>query len=250
MTDKPANHFQGMSVFEHLKAARLKGTLAGGEPHGTEMPGHLAAGADCFKETAIALLLGLTVLEQLDYAAVDAFFILLFFSAGWLIWKVGRSAMLAWTRLERLHRLIEEERWEIEHHREQEREELKEMYQIKGFSGKQLDDVINVLMADDNRLLRVMLEEELGLSLAVYEHPLKQAFGAALGTLFAGVLILASLFFLSYLGSVGTCLALVMIGAYSTAKIERNQALPLVIWSLGIALLSYAMTYFLFIIVK
>ncbi len=35
-------------------------------------------------------------------------------------------------------------------------------------------------MADDNRLLRVMLEEELGLTLEAYEHPLKQAFGALL----------------------------------------------------------------------
>ena len=34
-------------------------------------------------------------------------------------------------------------------------------------------------MADGDRLLRVMLEEELGFSLEVYDHPLKQALGFA-----------------------------------------------------------------------
>ena len=59
------------------------------------------------------------------------------------------------------------------------------MYEQKGLSGDLLDQVIEVLMADDNRLLRVMLEEELGLTLESYEHPLKQAAGAGLGVLSA-----------------------------------------------------------------
>ena len=58
-----------------------------------------------------------------------------------------------------------EERFEIAHHRGQEKEELTELYALKGFKGELLDQVINVLMADDNRLLSVMLEEELGLEL-------------------------------------------------------------------------------------
>ncbi len=36
---------------------------------------------------------------------------------------------------------IEEERWEIQHHRAQERLELTEMYAAKGLSGKLLEEV-------------------------------------------------------------------------------------------------------------
>ena len=89
--------------------------------------------------------------------------------------------MLGWSRLERLHRVIEEERWEIEHHRPQEREELRALYAAKGLRENSSMRSIEVLMADDNRLFQVMLEEELGLTLEAYEHPLKQAFGAFFG---------------------------------------------------------------------
>ena len=93
--------------------------------------------------------------------------------------------LLGWARLERLHRIVEEERYEIENHRQQEREELKELYRAKGFQGKLLDEVVDVLMADGERLLKVMVEEELGLSLQSQEHPLKQGAGSALGAFVA-----------------------------------------------------------------
>ena len=68
------------------------------------------------------------------------------------------------------------------------------------FSGKLLDEVIDVLMADDNRLLQVMLEEELGLSLETYEHPLKQAAGAFFGVIGAATLLGLGLFLFSHGG--------------------------------------------------
>ena len=79
-------------------------------------------------------------------------------------------------------RLLEEEKWEIEHNRNQEKVELKVLYRAKGFEGKLLDDVVDVLMADDKRALHIMLKEELGMTLEAYEHPLKQSLGALLGT--------------------------------------------------------------------
>ena len=67
------------------------------------------------------------------------------FASATLLLKCGRSAILGWSRLSRLHRLIEEERWEIEHHRPQEKEELIALYKAKGFSGDLLDEVIERL---------------------------------------------------------------------------------------------------------
>jgi len=182
------SHFEGKEPLEHVIEARKKGKMASAEVHGTELPGHISAFADAAKETAVILLILWVLLAD------KIPLMMLVIVSGWLVWKVGRSAILGWSRLERLHRVIEEERWEIEHHRSTEKEELKALYEAKGFTGKLLDEAVEVLMADDNRLLQVMLEEELGLSLESYEHPLKQASGA-----FIGVVASALIFFLGLL---------------------------------------------------
>ena len=144
----PSEHFQGKTVVEHLKEARTRGAMASAEIHGVEMPGHFGAGADAGRETAIALSILWIVLPHF-LSMKETWLLLLLFSVGWIIWKTARSALLGWARIERLHRVIEEERWEIEHHRQQEKEELAEMYMAKVLTGKLLDDVVDVLMADE-----------------------------------------------------------------------------------------------------
>lgn len=232
-----SDHFEGKSVSEHLKAARAKGTLASAEIHGTEMPGHLSAAADAARETAIYLLL-LWIIFPHD---ARLFFL---FGIGLFLWKVGRSALLGWMRLERLHRVIEEERWEIEHHREQEQEELTALYRAKGLSGKLLDETVSVLMADDNRLLRVMLEEEMGLTLEVYEHPLKQCVGAGVGVIFASACFAAGYFFTSW-GAIAAGAIAIGCAAYFAAKAERNRLLESLIWTLSTAAFAVGATYLL-----
>jgi hypothetical protein len=236
-----ADHFKGKSVVDHLMEARAKGASASSEVHGVEIPGHWAAGVDALKETSISLLLLWIVLGQ-SFLSVR---IILLFSAGWLLWKMGRSAFLGWARLERLHRLIEEERWEIEHHREQEREELTELYRAKGFTGKMLEEVIDVLMADDNRLLKVMLEEELGLSLEEYEHPLKQSLGAGVGVIIASGLLLVGFLAHPLYGIPIIAMILIPLATGIASVLENNRVLPAVTWTLSITFLSSAGVYFL-----
>jgi len=230
-------HFEGKDVVEHLKAAREKGAKATAEAHGTETPGHISAGADSAKETAI-FLLGMWILfSAFEIPVSKALWILGLFAAGWLLWKVGRSSLLGWARLERLHRLIEQEQWEIQHHRAQEKEELTAMYRQKGLTGKLLDQVIEVLMADDNRLLRVMLEEELGLTLESYEHPLKQALGAGIGVIVSTFCAAIGCFFGGFLG---TIIALTIVFSAATllaSKLEGNQLIKSLIWNLAVGIL-------------
>jgi hypothetical protein len=236
-------HFEGKDVVEHLAAAREKGAKATAEVHGTEMPGYLSAFADSLKETAL-LLLGMWLLFS-AFSVAKPLWILGIFCVGWFFWKVGRSSLLGWARLERLHRLIEQERWEIEHHRPQEKEELTAMYRQKGLTGALLDQVIEVLMADDNRLLRVMLEEELGLTLESYEHPLKQAAGAGGGVLLAvasGTLG----FFLG--GTVGVILLLTCAFGIATilaSKREGNEIMKSLIWNLAVGALGVGSIFLL-----
>jgi len=227
--EKTPDHFHGKSVAEHLKEARAKGASASAEIHGTEMPGHLAAFADASKETAFALLiLWVLFLQLLPQARFFTF--ALFFSIGWLIWKTGRSALLGWARVERLHRVIEEERWEIEHHRPQEKLELTEMYRAKGLEGKLLEEVIDVMMADDNRLLRIMLEEELGLTLEAYEHPLLCLAGHMLFPL-AGLPLAAAI--------------VICLSTTLSTRLEKNRLSNTLIWNLAIAGLTAGVVYFL-----
>jgi hypothetical protein len=240
----PSEHFRGKSVVEHLKEARTRGALASAEIHGTEMPGHLAAGVDASKETAIAILILWVILAHF-FAIRMVWPYLLLFSTGWIFWKTARSALLGWARIERLHRLIEEERWEIQHHRAQEKQELTAMYEAKGLSGKLLEEVIDVLMADDNRLLQVMLEEELGLTLEAYEHPLKQAFGAFCGALSSACLCMFGLWTLPALGLPIAAAIAVTISAAIFAKLERNRAWNSIVWNLAIAGVVAGCIYFL-----
>ena len=222
----------------------MRGQLASAEIHGTEMPGHIAALADSAKEMAVALLILWVLLTH--FSTPNHLWLYLgLFSLGWILWKTARSALLGWARIERLHRVIEEERWEIEHHRAQERQELSEMYRAKGLSGKLLEEVIEVLMADDNRLLGVMLEEELGLTLEVYEHPLKQASGALLGSLTTAALSLFGLWASPSFGLPLIAAILIASAAYIAAKLERNRAWQSIVWNLAVAAAVAGCVYFL-----
>lgn len=236
-------HFEGKSVLEHLKEARSKGAFATSEIHGTEAPGHISAGADSAKETCLLLLL-LSILFQPQLS------LLLIFSGALFLWKTGRSALLGWSRLERLNRLIQEEKWEIEHNREEEKEELTALYRTKGLSGKLLDDTISVFMADDNRLLRIMLEEEMGLTLEIFEHPLKQSSGAALGSFISSLLFITSFFLSPLYGPLASTFLVITASSYIMAKQDRSKTLEAIIWNLAVAALATGALYFLTKLIK
>jgi len=244
MSHPSSGHFGGRSVAEHLKEARMRGAVASAEVHGAEMPGHFAAGADSAKETAIILLI-LWILLSFFLSFEKTFLFLSLFCGGWIVWKTARSALLGWARIERLHRVIEEERWEIEHHRHQERAELTEMYRAKGLSGKLLEEVVDVLMADDNRLLQLMLEEELGLTLEVYEHPLKQAAGAFFGALLSSLLCLFGLWLFPAFGLPVTVAIALTVATKIATRLERSRFWNSLIWHLGVTALAGGLVYFL-----
>jgi hypothetical protein len=240
----PSDHFRGKSVVEHLKEARTKGIEGSHEVHGIEMPGHTAAGADAARETAIIFLI-FWILSLFISFSSPLWTVLCLLGAGLAIWKMGRSALLGWARMERLHRLIEEERWEIQHHRSQERSELAEIYRAKGIEGTLLEEVLDVLMSDDNRLLRVMLEEELGLTLEAYEHPLKQSLGALCGVLFSAFLCLLGLWAIPGFGLPIAAALSIACATFISAKIEKNRIFPPLLWHLSIAGLIAGAVYFL-----
>lgn len=244
MAELPS-HFKGKEAIEHVAEAQAQGIISSSEIHGTEIPGHISAATDAARETALALALVWAILAYLHLPFDTLSLFIEIFGVGWLLWKTGRSAWLGWFRLERLHRIVAQEKWEIEHHRQQEREELKALYAAKGFEGKLLEDVLDVLMADGDRLLRVMVEEELGLSLESHEHPLKQSLGALIGSFLSAVICIACLWIFPEWGLLIGAVLAIGLGAAVAAKQERNRPVPAIVWNLGIAAVSFGFVYFM-----
>jgi vacuolar iron transporter family protein len=240
--NKKHSHFQGKEALSHVIEARQKGRDFMQKEHGLELSGPFFSALDAAKETAFFFTLLVIIYAQFSITLPVAFFTV--FALGYLFFRTGKTAIMGWVRLERLHRIIEEERYEIEHHRPQEKEELTALYQAKGFSGKLLEEVIEILMADDNRLLQVMLEEELGLGLEKIEHPLKQALGAFIGALLSSVLFLVLISLAPPLYSVvltaGTIILCTSIGAYK----EKRKILAAISWNLAVIFLSFAVAFF------
>jgi len=59
---------------------------------------------------------------------------------------------------------VEREKDHIQRFTEIEREEIRRIYQLKGFSGQQLDEIVHTITSDVNRWVDVMLAEELKIS--------------------------------------------------------------------------------------
>ncbi len=234
-------HFKGKDAVGHVVEAQVGGILSKAEIHGEEAPDHIAAGADTARELGLFALLFWTL-----FYGVDSLYTLFaFFILGWTVWRTGRSAWLSWARLERLHRIVAEEKWEIDHHRDQEREELKALYEAKGFTGKLLDEVIDVLMSDGDRLLRVMLEEELGLTLENQQHPLQIAIGSLAGALISFALTTVGYFTLGFYGVLFAGLFSIGVASGLLAHYNKNRITPAVLWNLGLAVLAWSFAVFL-----
>jgi hypothetical protein len=226
------DHFKGKTVPEHLKEAREKGARASEQIHGVELSGFLNAACDSMKETTIYL----SILFLIAPKAIPIFGIIL------CIWKTGRASFLGWSRLNRLNQLIVEERLEIQNSRETEQKELMEIYRAKGFEPPLLDQVIQVLMADENRLLTVMLEEELGLRLEEYEHPLKQGFGAFSGSLAASIPLFIATFFSPFV-FFGAVFILFLIATSVSILPQKRSFIAFNTWSLSLVFLVLLCTY-------
>lgn len=251
------DHFGKDQPLNHSVKAFFGGFFDHHEQHGQEVSQPLFAALDTFRDVLLGmLLLMLTLASMIVYLkqepALQTIFILhlrtslIFYGLGWLIFRVGRSTWLAWSRLERLHRVLREEKYEIDHHRGQEREELKALYAAKGFEGEMLDDVVSVLMANEDRLLKVMMEEELGYRLESVDHPLRIGLYASIGGLFAlgYFFLLMSLALTTNITLFITLIALpICLSASLYAYLQKNRMISAFIWNLGIIALAASINY-------
>ena len=150
-----------------------------------------------------------------------------------------------------------EEEWEIDVYPEGEREEVRQIFAAKGLSGETLEHVVEVITADRERWIKVMMQEEHGIQA---NQPV--AWKAAVATFFAFLLVgtiplMAYLVDLMAPSAVGqpflvaggmTAVAFILIGAFKAHVVGQRMWLgafeTLVVGALASGM-AYAIGYLL-----
>jgi len=133
---------------------------------------------------------------------------------------------------------------------EGEREEIRQIFAAKGFSGEQLEQAVQVITRDRRRWVDTMMTDELGLRLE-YPSPLRAALATFAGFSGAGLVPLLPLLLPTALGPahvfptsiVATALTFVVIGALKGQALNRSKsrsALETLVIGSAAAALAYA----------
>ncbi|MEM4348778.1 MAG: VIT1/CCC1 transporter family protein [Candidatus Anstonellaceae archaeon] len=120
-------------------------------------------------------------------------------------------------------RELEQEKWEIEHLPEVEREEIRLIYMRKGLRGKELEQMIKAVTANKKIWLSVMMSEELGLPPVENSNPIHAALIVGISAIIGSLIPLIPFFFFpasqsTILSLLISTLSLFVFGAYK-AKI-------------------------------
>src|SRR6188768_3275977 len=83
---------------------------------------------------------------------------------------------------------IQREKYEIDNYPNKEKEEIEDIYKLKGFSGPELDMVVDKIISNREVWLKTMLTEELGLNLEIIGSPIKGAIVMFISFLIGGIL--------------------------------------------------------------
>ena len=99
------------------------------------------------------------------------------------------AALVSHTEVTHFEAELERERREVAEEPRHEREEVVALYAAKGFREPLLSQVVDVLCADDDRLLKIMMEEELGLFLHPTMHPFLVGVVNGMAALLSGLVL-------------------------------------------------------------
>jgi vacuolar iron transporter family protein len=122
---------------------------------------------------------------------------------------------------------------EVDEEPHMEREEIRRIYEAKGFSGKVLEEIVETITADREMWVDTMMREELDLHRIDTKSVLKSSVIVGFATFFGGVIPLLPFFYFEH--STGVILA-VSMSAIALFAIGAYQAITLVgsWWKTGI----------------
>ncbi|MFA6038666.1 MAG: VIT1/CCC1 transporter family protein [Candidatus Peribacteraceae bacterium] len=145
-------------------------------------------------------------------------------------------------------RILKEELQEIEHVPEMEREEIREVFEAKGFTGADLDRAVQIITGDKNMWAKTMMHEEHGLTGETTSRPFLHALATFLGFGFFGAVPL-----LPYLFGVGgehqflvavlsTAVALLFVGV-TRSIVTRERVVRGVVEVLAVGTVATSVAY-------
>jgi vacuolar iron transporter family protein len=119
---------------------------------------------------------------------------------------------------------ITREKWEIENKPNDEKKEIEDIYKAKGFSGKDLEFIVNKITSDKKIWLDTMLTEELNLNLEIAGSPLKSAFRMFVSFLIGGMLPILPFFFISGLDALFAAIGISIFTSFTVGVIKSKLA--------------------------
>ncbi len=142
---------------------------------------------------------------------------------------------------------IDREIWEIDNKPEDEKDEIRKIYESKGFSGRELDTIVNKITSDKTIWLNTMLTEELNLNMDVIGHPLKSAIIMFLSFLVGGMLPIIPFFFKEGIMALAFAIGISLTSSFLVGSIKSKMAKTNIIkgglemagLGTGIALIGY-----------
>ncbi len=163
-------------------------------PHGGDWLRELVFGLNDGLVTTLIFLMTVSTLAQAKTIILIA---LGEVAAGGISMALG-GYLSARTDHDVLDQRIATEQWEIAHEPEEERAELRDIYRHKGLQGELLERVVRQLTADEERWLRALVHDELGIVESAPTRPAWQQ-GALIGLSFVIGGLIPTLAFLLHL---------------------------------------------------
>ena len=119
---------------------------------------------------------------------------------------------------------INRENWEIENKPEDERKEIEDIYKAKGFTGKDLEMIVDKITSDKKVWLDTMLTEELNLNLEILGHPIKSAFRMFGAFLVGGILPIIPFFFSSGFTPLFIAIGISLTASFVVGAVKSRMA--------------------------
>jgi vacuolar iron transporter family protein len=174
--------------------------------------------------------------------------VLVSIAAGVSLYLGLATAVATRVRLRYYERELDRERSEIRDQPEHEREEVRALYAAKGFREPLLTQITDVLCADDDRLLKVMMEEELGLFIQHMNHPLLvgtwNTIGALIGTMPVAIVAGAMPDASATIWVPATALGLLVATSIRNARATQRSAVEIASVWIGLGVVAGGVTYF------
>jgi VIT1/CCC1 family predicted Fe2+/Mn2+ transporter len=119
---------------------------------------------------------------------------------------------------------INRENWEIENKPKDERKEIEDIYKAKGFTGKDLEMIVDKITSDKKVWLDTMLTVELNLNLGILGHPIKSALRKFGAFLVGGILPIIPFFFSSGITPLFIAIGISLTASFVVGAVKSRMA--------------------------